>query len=1498
MAPIISVDVQPVANSAGWHKTDVDVSFLCDDATSGVATCPTPVKVTNEAAAQVISGTVVDNAGNTVQISATINLDKTAPTINFITPQAGTTLQELRPVIQMTLADNLALDADSLELSVNGAAFDGSCSVTDGTATCTPNSDLIPGDTTLVANVSDLAGNMRTSQISFSIDTASDRDGDGVEDSLDAFPDDPNEWADLDDDGIGDNSDVDRDGDGISNDYETQVGTDPNDAGSTPPDLDGDGTPDSLDNDRDGDGVDNSQDAFPDDANESSDLDGDGIGDNTDTDRDGDGIDNTQDAFPNDAGEWADLDGDGIGDNADIDRDGDGVDNTVDSYPDDATRNRLAAVTGLQTAQQDQQVEINWQAQGESILQGYLVERRLFGNTVWQSMNTSLITEASFTDTTVENGKAYEYRIRAVDDSDIEGDASALVSQFVAYNIHQPEQLSAAWIDYQSVITWVLALEANEIIRVYRAEGNNSLVVYEGVGSSFADLQSHWNSAQSYHVSSVLTFDNPLSGASEQHEGPLVDIELSALPPIQASLQNVTQLSTNSWQVEQQQGLSLIVTGLYEQAINSVLVSLVSNQETLSTTTDSGQFQFVLRDLQHQTLSITITEQGAPADRSVALSLNVMADITPLSLQIDNPAQSDSAADSVEVSGSILNLDDGIASLIATSDRYTGSGFGLAAIENNVFFGELPLEFGENNIQVAVQSLTGASATASFQVNRSASVIPAIQFISHSQNQVVNTPEIIIEGRLYSSQSIEQLQLNINGVDTAITAVEESVYSFTHSLTLDFGYNQVVGQVQTPLGNSQAALVVYYQDSISDPDQALELQIATPGDQQTVNDEILLVRGQLLNASTNPQISINGEVTALYGSTQSGWLFNHGIDISGISAGDVVITIDASSDEKDPLQIVRTVNIDRVGPVLVIDNILLDPPAVNEIIESPFTLTGSVSDTNLAGITINGQEVVLQPGSGVNQYRIDASLVLAKGEQSTIQVTALDFAGNETSLSYEVLSNPGPAIEIIQPLAATEYTVYNNSAEIETIVRISNAPVDSSLTVEVGNQSNTQTVNQSVMATTLAIAGDTTVSQMRFILKAANGADLASQSVAISIIDGDNISLQLESSSPQQGDKYKEPHHPIQFYFNRPVALADLNIDVRETVHGQSYLADQKSGAGLGEHYQGKTVEIHKDQSPVAGALSLLPGERIVEFYPTQDLVYGARVFVSLSYQGEQLTRFYYDVRSNPTFVKISILDQAGLTVENLHVSIPELGLEGFTNERGALLLGAELDASQTVKTDIYQVILNAGQQNPIYGVRHLNLQLTGGTANELGGLRIAELSPDIAYRYLQSGEANNVLVGGDLLINTQNARLSFPNGEDAGPVHVQMASFGEGLYRAVALDIEPLWLYNLQPGPIAVSGSLQLQIKIPMLYGSHDYAPGDGTPVLLMGLDDEGDVVTPIGVGRVNNLTVVSEGEIVAKRLDFVGYQFIEKGLYTKANQYADGDISLDVLKQAVLGQ
>ena len=92
-APTISGSAAPAPNGAGWNNTDVAVSFTCNDNLSGIASCGPDATLSTEGAAQSVSGTAVDNAGNSAGTSVgPINLDKTAPTISAsINPAAAGT---------------------------------------------------------------------------------------------------------------------------------------------------------------------------------------------------------------------------------------------------------------------------------------------------------------------------------------------------------------------------------------------------------------------------------------------------------------------------------------------------------------------------------------------------------------------------------------------------------------------------------------------------------------------------------------------------------------------------------------------------------------------------------------------------------------------------------------------------------------------------------------------------------------------------------------------------------------------------------------------------------------------------------------------------------------------------------------------------------------------------------------------------------------------------------------------------------------------------------------------------------------------------------------------------------------------------------------------------------------------------------------------------------------------------------------------------------------
>ena len=203
--PVIDTQFSRQANAAGWFNGPVTLSFTCSDGLSGVESCPADVFVGLDGPDQLVSVNASDVAGNVASKDHLLNIDTIAPMVFFAAPMAGSLISEFRPMIMLYLIDSLPLDIADLTLDANGTPFSASCSYDGMIATCIPDADLPQGDITLTARITDIAGNLGIAQLPFTISV--DRDGDGVPDAEDDFPDDPTEWTDSDGDGTGDNSD-------------------------------------------------------------------------------------------------------------------------------------------------------------------------------------------------------------------------------------------------------------------------------------------------------------------------------------------------------------------------------------------------------------------------------------------------------------------------------------------------------------------------------------------------------------------------------------------------------------------------------------------------------------------------------------------------------------------------------------------------------------------------------------------------------------------------------------------------------------------------------------------------------------------------------------------------------------------------------------------------------------------------------------------------------------------------------------------------------------------------------------------------------------------------------------------------------------------------------------------------------------------------------------------------------------------------------------------
>lgn len=154
-APLITASVTPQPNSAGWNTGGVSVNFSCSDALSGVAVCPAPVPVSAEGVSQ-ISGTAIDNAGNSSQATAFVSIDSTPPVISIASPANGSTMTNSLLTVSGSASDAgsgiATLACDGTPVSLNSGAF--SCDLT-----------LSSGNNLVRIAATDLAGNTATTSL-------------------------------------------------------------------------------------------------------------------------------------------------------------------------------------------------------------------------------------------------------------------------------------------------------------------------------------------------------------------------------------------------------------------------------------------------------------------------------------------------------------------------------------------------------------------------------------------------------------------------------------------------------------------------------------------------------------------------------------------------------------------------------------------------------------------------------------------------------------------------------------------------------------------------------------------------------------------------------------------------------------------------------------------------------------------------------------------------------------------------------------------------------------------------------------------------------------------------------------------------------------------------------------------------------------------------------------------------------------------------------------
>jgi hypothetical protein len=1081
-------------------------------------------------------------------------------------------------------------------------------------------------------------------------DVDEDRDGDGYPNDQDAFPDDPDEWADLDGDGTGDNSDADVDGDGISNEDEMALGTDPRDPTSTPTDSDGDGVPDLLDNDRDGDGHNNDVDAFPDDPSEWSDLDGDGVGDNADTDRDGDGISNDHEEQlgfdPNDPGNTPpDMDGDGIPDALDDDRDGDGAANSEDMFPDDS---------------------------GE-----------------W---------------------------------ADLDGDGV----------------------------------------------GDNSDTDRDGDGFS-----------------------------------------------------NAAELARNT------------------------------NPDDAADYPD---------------------------------------DVAPV-LQVNNPDGQESEAATIILTGTVNDPEQpysGLKTISVVSDAFNGAGFAVT-VDDGRFEAEVPLMLGANPLTFLARDVSGNQTSTSLTIHRISP--PRFASVTPQNGALITEEKVTIAGEVLTLLPLSDVRFYVSDWQVSPDPTnEEGVYTFRlEGLPLDIGVNRFALRVVTADGTDERLLLLEHRPEDADSIAAPDIELLSPTDGSLLNSDSFRLKGRVTSYGGAVEVLLNGEETQWQGTTDAGYF--EGMVSFPQGAEQVTAIVTATDSLGKSRETTFTFHSDSQPPQILVDEGLSEAPAVNRVVASPVQFSGTVIDPNLASLFLNEQPLKVQPGASEGHYDFGVALGVDAGGEKPITLVARDRSGNKTTVEYLFQSDATLSLEMLSPADNAQLVSKGAPVTAQVAARLSLAPEGSTATVSVGNNPpDALSLSGTLASGPVELPQESGNYRISVSIKGQDGNLLATTSRTVSVLDAETVPVSLDKAEPASNETLVEPNAPVELYFNKAIDPARLSVEIRETLHGKTYVNSDPLGVDFlnAEGYELQSVV--RDRVLVPGELMPLPGHQAYAFYPSRHYGFNATVYVDVVYDGEDLSRYQFQVRPLPTFITGGIRDQFGQPLAGIKVALPDLGLEATTNADGSFGFGAQTRPGEEIPGGRHEMRINPGFADARYGSQHLSVSIQEGNRNGLGQFQIPELSPDVPFSAVSSTQQQLILAGGDLQVDLSSAQLLFDGGNTSGDIQTQFYPH-EHLGVASLPAFSPLWAYATQPRGVEVEGSVSVRMVMPQLGGSYDYIPSGTERVVMVGYDPTREVLAPVGVGRVDNHTVTTEGELALETLDYLAYVIVAPQHQPLLEDFSNGSISLNQL-------
>lgn len=880
---------------------------------------------------------------------------------------------------------------------------------------------------------------------------------------------------------------------------------------------------------------------------------------------------------------------------------------------------------------------------------------------------------------------------------------------------------------------------------------------------------------------------------------------------------------------------------------------------------------------------------------SATASLHVVDGTAP-TLVVDGSTDRVAVDPTIVLTGTASDAGSGLASVSVRSSRY-GTPFAALVDGAGAFQVEVPLAEGTNVLTVAARDAQGNEATRQVTVTLGLPSVPRLAITSPSANAHTTEATIAVAGTVESSLAAADIELGL-GTATTTPVGSDGHYTFRFdAVPLELGTNVLVVTAQTANGRVSVQTVVV-RDAVAPPPAPPVIAVTGGTGDRYLATDVIPIAGTVTSTRCTSSVTVNGAAATLVGSGTSA-SFDTSVSplrFSTSGTNPLLVTIVATDCDGLSSTVRLTAHHDDGPPVLAFDGAQVSP-FVNGTSSTPYHLRGTVQETDLAGVLVDGLPAGLLPTGSPDTYTFDVPVALVRAQTRTITVDAWDHAGQHTVRDVLVRLEVALQIAIATPTNGDRIVLAEGSGALAVEATCTTLASTDVVVASIDGGATLPLTNQGGLLT--GVFPDVAAGSHTLFVEArtAEGIALGSATSHFELVDGRTIPLAALRTNPSNGATLVEPNQYVEVQLNKPVDPTKLELRVLETAQGRQY-AQGTTASGMpssGIAY----VDVSRSLEPVPGNPTNLPGNQLFVFHPGRDYAYGGTIQVEVVYDGTTVARSQFQVRPLPNLVTGFVSNEDLDPVSGVVVSLPELGLTTTTNADGAFDFGWGEPAARNLPPGAYRLLVNPSRRNADYGTVERVVIVQDGEVARVGVVPLLRVDASEPSTQLTSRTASQSLAGGDVVLDLSGATLIFPSGESSGVAQAQLVDRPRIGYPSPVV-YAPEWAYALTPGGIRASGTVSVTFRLPALQGSYAYVASLPEYGYLLGLDPATLTLRLVGIVRIDKVarTATTVRPAAFSRLDYLGFAVAKTEHQPLLARYASGEISLSDLDRALGGQ